>query len=147
MTTVVTFGKLSQQHTTSPVSYPQTPPVGGPHSPVWQTCGFYDKQVANENAVHSMEHGSVWIAYDPSLPVDQIAFLKTLVPGQDHLLITPYAGLPAPMVASAWSTQLQIPVFNPTALKAFIAKYEQGPQTPEPGATCAGGIGTPVIAP
>ncbi len=64
------FWVLSQYHTTEPVFYGQIAPVGGDHGPVLQNCGFYEEPVRNENAVHSLEHGAVWITYRPDLPVD-----------------------------------------------------------------------------
>ena len=63
---VKSYSNLSRNHTKEPVDYPQTPPVGGPHNPIWQNCGFYSKPVRNEHAVHSMEHGAVWITYSPT---------------------------------------------------------------------------------
>ena len=66
-----TYEIPSKDHTTEPVEYPQNPPVGGDHNPVWQNCGYYDEPVRNENAVHSLEHGAVWITYQPDLPQDQ----------------------------------------------------------------------------
>lgn len=86
---VQTFGTLSREHTDGPVNYPQTPPVGGAHSPVWQNCGFYDKPIANEHGVHSMEHGAVWITYQPNLPADQVAILKQIAQ-QPYILVSPY---------------------------------------------------------
>ncbi|WP_194922430.1 DUF3105 domain-containing protein, partial [Catenulispora rubra] len=56
---VKSFSGLSRNHVTTPVTYPQTPPVGGDHAPVWLNCGVYTAPVANENAVHAMEHGAV----------------------------------------------------------------------------------------
>ena len=72
-----TFTDLEQTHVDTPVNFPQTPPVGGPHSPAWQTCAFYDTAVPNERGVHSMEHGAVWITYSPDLDAAQVAVLKT----------------------------------------------------------------------
>src|SRR5919106_1309524 len=65
---VESFGKQSNDHVSGTVPYDQTPPVGGDHAAKWQNCGFYSEPVANENAVHSLEHGAVWIAYKPGLP-------------------------------------------------------------------------------
>ena len=69
----VTYTDLAQTHVDTPVDYPQTPPVGGPHNPVWQTCQFYDVEFPKERGVHSMEHGAVWITFDPSLAAADVA--------------------------------------------------------------------------
>lgn len=140
---VQTFSGLSRNHTTGKVDYPQTPPVGGDHSPVWLNCGYYDSPVPNENAVHDLEHGAVWITYRPGLPAAQIARLRDLADQQTYLTVSPYPGLPSPVVASAWGVQLQLPNASDPRLTAFVRKYVQGPQTPEPGAPCTGGVGTP----
>jgi hypothetical protein len=140
---VKTFGKLSQNHVTTPVVYPQNPPVGGDHNAVFLNCGVYDAPVANENAVHSLEHGAVWITYRTGLPADQIAQLKAAVAGKAYTLLSPIADLPHPVVASAWSTQLALDSAGDARLGKFIAKYMGGSQAPEPGAPCSGGTGTP----
>ncbi len=133
----------SQYHTEGPVLYDPIPPVGGDHAPVWQNCGFYDSPVRNENAVHSLEHGAVWITYSPDLPVDQVEALRALASGHTHVLVSPYPGLPAPVVASAWGVQLMLEGAYDPRLEQFVSAYEQGPQNPEPGAPCSGGIGEP----
>jgi Protein of unknown function (DUF3105) len=140
---VATFNVTSRNHTTSPVSYPQSPPVGGPHNPVWQNCGYYDQPVRNENAVHALEHGAVWITYQANLPSDQVQRLAGIAQGQTYVLVSPYPGLPAPVVASAWGVQEWFHGATDPGLDQFVAKYRQGPQTPEPGAACTGGTGTP----
>ena len=58
-----TFTGLTRNHTTKPVQYPQNPPVGGDHSAQYLTCGVYTSPVPNENGVHDLEHGAVWITY------------------------------------------------------------------------------------
>ncbi len=141
---VIVYNDLPRDHTEAPQAYAQIPPVGGMHSGIWQNCGIYDQPVRNENAVHSMEHGAVWITYQPNLPADAIEHLRTLVRGNDYVLLSPYPGLPKPVVASAWGLQLSVDSANDSRLPLFIARYAQGPQTPERGAVCSGGIGTPV---
>jgi Protein of unknown function (DUF3105) len=140
---VGTFSGLSRTHTSSPVHYAQTPPVGGNHNPVWQNCGYYPQPLHNENAVHSMEHGAVWITYQPNLPKDQVDRLANLGRGQPYVLVSPYPGLPAPVVASAWGVQEWFRNASDSKLNEFLSKYRQGPQTPEPGALCTNGTGTP----
>jgi hypothetical protein len=131
------------QHTEGNVDYAQTPPVGGEHNPVWQNCGFYDKPVTDENAVHSLEHGAVWITYRPDLPQDQVDILRDLAHSETYVLVSPYPGLPSPVVASAWGKQLRLQSADDPDLERFVQAYRQGPQTPERGAACTGGIGQP----
>jgi hypothetical protein len=140
---VKSYSGLARNHVQGTVKYAQTPPVGGNHSSVWLNCGIYDKPVANENAVHDMEHGAVWITYQPNLPAAQLATLTSQVKGKTYLDLSPYPGLPAPVVASAWGKQLTLSSPSDPRLAKFISAYRQGPQTPEPGATCTGGTGTP----
>ncbi len=140
---VESFSGLDRTHTSAPVTYPQMPPVGGSHNPVWQNCGYYSAPIANENGVHSLEHGAVWITYRPDLSADQIAALRKLAVGQTYVLVTPYPGLPAPVVASAWGKQLKVDSPDDPRLNQFLQAYRQGPQTPEKGAVCTGGTGAP----
>ncbi len=145
---VQSFSGLARTHVQGKVSYPQTPPVGGSHSPVWLNCGIYTSPVPNENAVHSMEHGAAWITYRPSLPATAVTALQNLVRGEpqtkrSYTVLSPYPGLPAAVVASAWGKQLRLSSASDPRLGQFITAYAQGPQAPEPGAACSGGIGTP----
>src|SRR5512143_1979998 len=43
----------------------ELPPVFGEHYPAWQNCGIYDQPVELGSALHSMEHGAVWLTYRP----------------------------------------------------------------------------------
>jgi hypothetical protein len=140
---VVTYSVLHRDHVVGKVNYSQNPPVGGPHYSVWQNCGIYSAPLTNENAVHSMEHGAVWITYQPELGSQAIEQLRALVRGHDYALLSPYPGLPAPVVASAWGVQLKVTSASDPRLAQFLKKYEQGPQTPEPGAPCSKGTGIP----
>ena len=135
---VATYTNLARGHVTGTVTYPQNPPVGGSHNATLLTCGIYDRSVSNENAVHALEHGAVWITYRPDLPVGDVTTLRDLVRGHGHALLSPYLGLPAPVVASAWGLQLKVQNVRDPRLAQFLAKYENGPQDLEPGAPCIG---------
>lgn len=139
---VQSFPDQSRDHVEGTVAYARTPPVGGDHSPIWQNCGFYAAPVQNENAVHSLEHGAVWVTYRPDLPGDQVDTLRLLAEEQTFVLVSPFPGLPAPVVASAWGVQLSLDSAGDTELDQFVRAFRQGPQTPEPGASCSGGTST-----
>ena len=139
---VKTYDVASNRHVKGPVSYPQSPPVGGPHDPLWQNCGFYDAPVRNENAVHSLEHGAVWITYRRGLPQDQIRSLRSLADRESRVLISPYPNLPAPIVLSAWGRQLKIDSVRDARLDRFLHAYINARDIPEPGGPCTKGKAT-----
>lgn len=143
LTGLQTFSPPSRNHVQDTVSYPQTPPVGGNHAPVWQNCGFYARPIANENAVHSLEHGVAWITFQPDLPSQQTDRLRQIATAQTFALVSAFPDLPAPVVASAWGRQLRLETAEDPRLAEFVRAFRLGPQAPEPGAPCTGGTGSP----
>lgn len=136
---VVSYSGMTQNHVAGAVNYPQRPPVGGDHSEVWQTCQFYAAPIGNVHGVHSMEHGAVWITFQPSLAADQVSLLKALAGPPAEVLVSPYPGLPAPVVATAWGKQLLLQSASDPRLQQFVTFFQNGPQTPEQNAPCDGG--------
>lgn len=136
---LLTFGTLPSDHTQDRVTYQQIPPAGGPHHPAWQNCGVYTAPLKNEHAVHTLEHGAVWITYDPALSNNDLDLLIRITRQSTHRMLSPYPGLPAPIVATAWGYQLPLQKADDPRLLQFIAQFENGPTTPERGATCGGG--------
>jgi hypothetical protein len=112
------------------------PPVGGVHHSEWQGCGIYSEAVAPEEAVHSLEHGAVWITYQPDLPVEEVTDLEALVDDQDFLLLSPFPGQRSPIVLTAWGVQLEVENSDDERIGAFISRYRLGPTIPERGAAC-----------
>lgn len=138
---VQTFDGLTAYHVTTPVAYPQSPAVGGDHDAVWLNCGIYTEPVPEMNAVHSLEHGAVWITHSEDLPADQLATLTALAERNNYVILSPYPGQETPVAASAWGAQLTLDDADDERLPVFLRAYQQGPQTPEPGAACWGGVG------
>ncbi|AAZ54678.1 hypothetical protein JCM3263A_03870 [Thermobifida fusca] len=133
---------LTRKHVTEDVDYEQSPPVGGDHHAAWQNCGVYDAPLRDLHAVHSLEHGAVWITYRPDLPEDEVKKLAEFYTPGSYVLVSPYEGdMPAPIVASAWGLQLGVESADDPRLPRFLRAYERGPQTPEPGAACHGAVG------
>lgn len=138
---VQTYEIPSANHSTEPITYPQSPPVGGDHAPIWQNCGFYSQPVANENAVHSLEHGAVWITYLPTLPPDQVDALRQLSLIEPKLLVSQYPGQDSPIVVTSWGRQLKLDSVDDPRLLEFISRYQD--QSTEPMSSCSGGVGSP----
>jgi hypothetical protein len=118
-------------------------PAGGPHADIWQNCGFYGEEIASENAVHSLEHGAVWITYEPGLSEDQVNELKGFTGNLEKVLVSPVAGQGSPIIATAWANQLELADAGDARLAQFVNEFEGSFDAPEPGGRCNGGIGTP----
>ena len=137
---VQTFEDLSRNHTETPVDYPQSPGAGGDHEPGWTNCGVYTEPVSEARAVHTLEHGAVWISYRADLDPAGVEALTELVGERSYVLLSPVEGQDAAVTATAWGTQLALEDAQDPRLEAFLSKYVQGPQTPEAGAPCTGGV-------
>jgi hypothetical protein len=137
---VKTFEVASSNHVDTTVAYDQKPGVGGDHNPVWLNCGIYETPVPENNAVHSMEHGAVWITYDGASDAE-VAALKEAVGEKTYLILSPFPEQGEKIKLTAWGEQLSVDSPDDPRIKTFITKYRQGAQTPEPGAPCTGGIG------
>ena len=141
---VVDHGHQERGHVDEEIVAGPLPPVGGSHNPVWQNCGIYDQPVEVEYALHSLEHGALWLTYQPDLAQEDVKALRDQVRGQDFVLMSPYPGLQSPIVLTAWEVQLELDSVNDDRLPDFIDRYQQGPTTPERGASCRDGVGTPI---
>jgi hypothetical protein len=129
-----------QQHVSTPVTYDQSPPVGGPHDGEWADCTgtVYDVDIRHENAVHSMEHGAVWITYNPDkVKGGDVDKLAKLVDGEYGRLLSPYAGLDSAVSVQSWNHQLKVDSVDDPRIKQFADFMTQNPDFyPEVGASC-----------
>ena len=132
------YDDLSRAHVPGNVDYPQSPPVGGAHDPIWLDCGVYDRPVREENAVHSLEHGAVWITYRPGLSADEIDSLADKLPEKG--ILSPFEDQDAPVVVTVWGAQLALDGPDDSRLDLFIREYGDGSEAPEPQAACVGGV-------
>lgn len=126
-----------------------TPPDGGNHNNNPESCQVYTAPIANENAVHSLEHGAVWVTYNPDkASKDDITKLKALVDGNPYRMLSPYAGLKTKISLQAWGEQLFVNSVTDSRVKRFLDLFTSGPQAPERGGACQGTTSTgPLGAP
>jgi Protein of unknown function (DUF3105) len=127
------------QHNDGVVKYAESPPMGGQHANQWADCTgtVYPNPIRQENAVHSLEHGSIWITYRPGLAADQVDALKKKVDGVEQMLMSPYPGLKSAISLQAWGHQLAVDNASDARIDEFIDDLRLNPTVaPEPNGTC-----------
>jgi hypothetical protein len=144
------FSNPGQAPRQDDITYGREVPVGGAHHAIWLNCGIYDEPVQAENIVHSLEHGAIWLAYQPDLPSGQVEFLRDFVRqahqrfGKPFLILVPKPGLDVLVIVTAWQMQLELDNASDKRLVQFLRWYHKGLFTPEPEADCTGGVGQPL---
>jgi hypothetical protein len=134
--TLKSFSGLSQQHTSSPVKYPQNPPVGGPHFPAPASDGDYAGQGTPQvtHLVHALEHGRIIVWYAKGTPARRVQQLETLhnepfngkPTAYKLLLVEDPDTMPFAVAATAWGQQLGCKTVTDKtfdALRAFRSTY------------------------
>lgn len=129
--------ELKRDHAWGNQTYAQTPPVGGAHNAVWQQCmgNIYDAPIPNEHAVHSLEHGAVWLTYRSGLPADQVETLAGKIRNKQFTMMSPVDNLDSTVSLQAWGYQLKVDDINDSRIDLFIEALAKN-GTLEPGAGC-----------
>jgi hypothetical protein len=138
---VVAFDITDNSHVEGAVDYPQRPPVAGPHNPVWANCKFYEDEIPNENVVHALEHGAVWITFTADADEATLETIRGYVDQSDHVIASPFPDQDRPIVLTAWNRQLSLETIDDPRVGQFLDTYLLADSAPEPGAPCAGGAG------
>lgn len=133
---------LTRGHVTGPQQYEVTPPVGGDHNGAWQNCqgDVYREQIPSEHAVHSLEHGAVWLTYNPDLVTGgDVDTLAGKVEGNDYVFMSAFPELDSAVSLQAWGYQLKVDSVGDSRIDEFIRTLRTNASI-EPGATCGGGV-------
>jgi len=144
--TSIPVDDISANHVDPPVSFATSPSTGGDHYPFWQNCGYYNVEVPEGAATHTMEHGAVWITYNSDLASDEdLVALEALSVSNDRLLITPFDHDDT-VVLSAWGVQQRdVPAASTpegsAAIDEFVAAWVDNPELGEAGVRCDGAAG------
>jgi hypothetical protein len=139
---IVTQQYAGGQHVTpdQQVAYTHSPPFGGAHDGYWAACNgvVYPTAVRTENLVHSLEHGAIWIAYNPDqITGDALQTLQKKVDGERYMVMSPYPGLDSPVSLQSWGHQLKVGDVTDARIDQFISSLKQNQYThPEVGASC-----------
>ncbi|MBI2670177.1 MAG: DUF3105 domain-containing protein [Candidatus Yanofskybacteria bacterium] len=112
-------------------SYNSNPPTSGDHYAVAAPARFYDRELPDEQLVHNLEHGHVWITYKPDLSSEVIDILKDFAGG--NIIVTLRSKNDTDIALAAWG---RLDKFNVEAgsidqqrIKDFISRYQNlGPE-------------------
>jgi hypothetical protein len=129
---VVTIGDFS--HVEGAIEYDRDPPAGGIHNSDEIPCQAYDEPIPNERAVHSLEHGAIWITYRPDLSEGDVDSLRSHA-RRAEVIVSPYPGLDSPVVVTAWGVQMPVESADDERIDEFV-RYFINQTAPENLATC-----------
>ena len=125
-----------------PIEYERHPPTNGDHAPIWQNCGFYEGPIEDRHAVHSLDHGVVWITYRLNLPEPQLQALRPYGK-ENYVILSPYPGQDAPIIATSWRVQLELNGAGDPRLSRFVNEFKISELAPLSGNRCKLGVGNP----
>lgn len=143
---VVQQTHVDNEDPTAVPEYEISPPAGGNHLGQWQTCtgSVYEAPIVSGNAVHSLEHGAVWLTYDPALvDGDGVNELASKIEGRDYSLMSPFPEQGVEVSLQAWGVQYQTDDLSDPKIDEFLSFYIlNSDNTAEANATCSGGVST-----
>ncbi len=126
-------------------SYDRGPPTNGDHDPFWWNCGFYDEPIDEAKAVHSLDHGVVWITYSPDLPASEVETLRRHG-AERYVIVSPYPEQDAPVIATSWRVQLELDGAGDPRLGQFVDQFRVSGIAPLAGNGCTKGSGEPAFS-
>lgn len=101
--------------------YRTNPPLSGPHYATPADWGFYQNGLEDEQAIHNLEHGGIWISYQQDLTVDEEAELKKLVKKYPNRLIVSWrAKNDAKFVVASWRRMEKLDSLNVEVMENFL---------------------------
>ncbi len=136
------YPATTNKTTGEPIEYDRRPATNGDHDPLWQNCGAYEKPIKDRHAVHSMDHGVVWITHQPDLPAAQVEKLRSYG-DEEYVIVSPYPGQDAPVVATSWRVQLGLDGADDPRLREFVDGFRKSEIAPLSGNRCTLGVGNP----
>jgi hypothetical protein len=127
------------EHVAGEVEYSDAAPAGGAHDSTPLACGFYDFVVPGENVVHSLEHGVVWVTYEPGVSDEELGILRDLGGSRETIVsLLPDQG--SAIIGTAWGARIRLESATDPRLEQFADAFRDAPTSPEPFASCTGGV-------
>ncbi len=128
------FENIGQEHLTQGSfehpPYNSNPPTSGSHWPQPANWGVYQATQADEQLVHNLEHGGIWISYKPDqVDQDTINRLNDFANRYPLIIVEPRPANDAKISLAAWTRLLNLDSFDERSILEFIeAFHNEGPE-------------------
>ena len=110
--------------------YSSDPPTGGWHYDTTAQAGIYDKELPDEQLIHNLEHGHVWLSYRPDLDPAVIDKLAEIAKSYgSKIIMAPRSKNTSPIALASWEYLLKLESFDQLQVEGFIkAHRDKGPE-------------------
>lgn len=110
--------------------YNSNPPTSGPHYGAPAPWGIYDQVRPDEELIHNLEHGGIWISYRDLDDAELIGKLKDVADDYKiKLILTPRPQNDSAIAVAAWGRLLKLDAFDEGQIKDFIKAFiNKGPE-------------------
>ncbi len=110
--------------------YNSNPPTSGSHYEQPANWGFYDRELPDEQLVHNLEHGGIWISYT-GIDEETLSNLKKIAqayPGS--VVVTSRAKNEQKIILASWGTLKRLTDYDKDVIMDFISAHKN--KSPEP---------------
>lgn len=109
--------------------YNSNPPTSGSHYAQPAAWGVYQTELPDEQLIHNLEHGGIWISYK-GIDATTTAALEKIARSQAKIVMEPRANDDAPIVLASWGRLQKFQTYDEQGILAFIEANRN--QSPEP---------------
>jgi hypothetical protein len=110
-------------------AYNSDPPTSGWHYAQPANWGVYQNELPDEQLIHNLEHGGIWISYK-GIDDATISALEKIAKSESKIILEPRSKDDAPIVLASWGRLQKLQIFDEAAVRNFISANKN--QSPEP---------------
>jgi len=128
-----TYEVQGQDHIGTDEAHPQynsNPPTSGWHYELPVEWGVYEEELPDEQLVHNLEHGGIWISHKAFIPQEDIEALRAL--GREYtakVIVTVRETNDVQVAVAAWGRLLELEYADTETIRKFIELYKnKGPE-------------------
>lgn len=111
------------------VDYQTNPPTSGAHLAQAKEWGTFDQEIDDKAAVHSMEHGGIWISYKEVSGEEKTILEEIGKQNSQSTLVSPRSGNESKIVVTSWGKMMKLEIADKALIQKYIDTYKnQGPE-------------------